>query len=591
MASDVKSLNKKQGNILGTITFDIGTSRSGFAYALSARPTEIITNQSTTGIIKDLTALLFNDKKEFIAFGESARQKYYELITEDQKTWAYYDCFKMKLYEKDFKSNVMVTAANGVSQMSYLELLTATIKHLDKMWTDQTSTYFNLFDHDNFQICITVPAMWSESAKFLMRQAAVNAGLKDSLIQIILESEAASIYCKTIDSENWKPNMRYAVFDLGGGTCDVTVHSVNDSGALVETIPSGGGPWGSTYLDREFEQFLCDLVGLDVISTFKKNKPGDYLEMCQAFETAKINFTSETNVSRIRVYSLLQYVEGDSTENKNTKFTEMVERFSGVPREGQMPRITFHDGKLLLSREFMLSFFNPLLEKILNYFKTQVKPNNPTLSHVYFVGGFSESKYLQQFIKAKFTEVKILIPPRPSLSVLQGGVQYGLNPGQITSRIAKATYGVAVTYHYDSAKHSGQQIVYRQNNGVQVPYVDSVFSQFCKINESINVNAEVKQNYTPGEDYQDCMIIRLYKSSSVPQFVTDPTCTLLGHIIVQMPWRREDGTGLKRQVRCSFFFGNTQIIVKAVDLTSLNECSTTLQFNNSEFDRIPKVCD
>jgi molecular chaperone DnaK (HSP70) len=573
---------KKDEHLLGVRAFDIGTSRSGFAYALFSKPKEILTIQSTTGVIKDLTALLFDDKNRFVEFGENARQRYYELTEEEQKKWGFYKGFKMQAYGSDFKDAAMiVTAENGLCKMSYIDLLAETIKHLDTLWTEQTKTY-RLLDRNNFKTCITVPAMWSEFAKSLVRKAAIKAGLIDSLVEIILESEAASICCKVNDSQHWKPDMHYAVFDLGGGTCDVTVHRVNSAGVLLETSASGGGPWGSTFVDAAWEKFLCDLFGADRMDAYKKEKPADYLEMCQTFETVKTQFSPETKVSRIPTpFSFLRHIDGHSTDNKN--LLDAIARY-GMRREGEAPTVSWSDGKLILSRALMMSFIDPLLENILNYFNSQVKSKNQTVSHVFFVGGFSESKYVQKLVQSKFAGVQISIPPRPSLSVLQGAVYYGLTPSVISSRIVKATYGICVSQTCQKTCTSHADHALRPANGIATPYVENIFSVFCRAGDSINYNSDVKQDYTPAEDNQDFMVIKIYQSANPkPEFVTDPGCTLVGKMTIGM----SPTGGLSRKVRCSFFFGNTQIIVKAVDLTSLTECQTILKFSDNSYDGMP----
>ena len=53
------------------------------------------------------------------------------------------------------------------------------------------------------------------------------------------------------------------VVDCGGGTVDITVHRVEQTSPLrlSEVREPSGGPWGSTYIDAEFERFLRRLIG------------------------------------------------------------------------------------------------------------------------------------------------------------------------------------------------------------------------------------------------------------------------------------------------------------------------------------------
>ena len=53
------------------------------------------------------------------------------------------------------------------------------------------------------------------------------------------------------------------ILDCGGGTVDVTVHSLvtNTPFRLNELAPPSGGPWGSTYVDAAFCKLLREMIG------------------------------------------------------------------------------------------------------------------------------------------------------------------------------------------------------------------------------------------------------------------------------------------------------------------------------------------
>ncbi len=72
------------------------------------------------------------------------------------------------------------------------------------------------------------------------------------------------------------------------------------------------------------------------------------------------------------------------------------------------------------------------------------------------VGGFSESPYLKNEILKKFEDsnIQVLVPRSPQISVVRGACLYGLNPRSITSRIAKKTYGINTLTVFDPEVHS-----------------------------------------------------------------------------------------------------------------------------------------
>jgi hypothetical protein len=56
---------------------------------------------------------------------------------------------------------------------------------------------------------------------------------------------------------------KFVILDCGGGTVDVTVHSLVTKAPfrLNELAPPSGGPWGSTYVDAAFCNVLRDMMG------------------------------------------------------------------------------------------------------------------------------------------------------------------------------------------------------------------------------------------------------------------------------------------------------------------------------------------
>jgi hypothetical protein len=56
---------------------------------------------------------------------------------------------------------------------------------------------------------------------------------------------------------------KFVILDCGGGTVDVTVHSLvtKTPFRLNELAPPSGGPWGSTYVDAAFCDVLRDMTG------------------------------------------------------------------------------------------------------------------------------------------------------------------------------------------------------------------------------------------------------------------------------------------------------------------------------------------
>lgn len=83
---------------------DFGTTYSGYAYSYSFEPEKIFVNSKWPGGIqtcKEATAILLDDKQQFVAFGEDAISRYSEYLdTDEEKTFYFFSRFKMVLYKE-----------------------------------------------------------------------------------------------------------------------------------------------------------------------------------------------------------------------------------------------------------------------------------------------------------------------------------------------------------------------------------------------------------------------------------------------------------------------------------------------------------
>lgn len=113
---------------------------------------------------------------------------------------------------------------------------------------------------------ITVPAVWSDMAQAKTRTCAEHAGMGKQL-QIISEPEAAAIYAlHAMDPHSIKVGDTFVLCDAGGGTVDLISYTVSALKPIlrVEEAAMGTGRiCGSTFLNRIFQKFIVDKLGLN----------------------------------------------------------------------------------------------------------------------------------------------------------------------------------------------------------------------------------------------------------------------------------------------------------------------------------------
>lgn len=119
----------------------------------------------------------------------------------------------------------------------------------------------------------------------------IDAGMivteNSSKLVLCLEPEAACMACEHSRSSEGpaasdgiaKVGDQFMVLDCGGGTVDITMHQVESMAPmrLSEVREPAGGPFGSKFVDGEFEEFLKKLIGE---ASWKKFKPSSAWGPC-----------------------------------------------------------------------------------------------------------------------------------------------------------------------------------------------------------------------------------------------------------------------------------------------------------------------
>ncbi|KAL8819859.1 MAG: hypothetical protein Q9191_007642 [Dirinaria sp. TL-2023a] len=280
---------------------------------------------------------------------------------------------------------------------------------------------------------ITVPAVWSDTAQAKTRACAENAGMGKAL-QIISEPEAAAIYAlHAMDPHSIKIGDTFVLCDAGGGTVDLISYTVSELKPIlqVEEAAMGSGRiCGSTFLNRIFQKFLVDKLGL--------NEEWDD----EVVEDAMKRFDLHTK----------KVFRGDLNE----------EYIIPVPGLADDPQNGVRRGKFRMSGQEVLSIFQPVVEEVITLVKGQIAATNKKVNAVLLVGGFGQSAYLRETIRANIDPgVEVMQPPNGWTAVVRGALMKGLSKlaptterVKVAARTARKHYGTEIMSKYDSAKHA-----------------------------------------------------------------------------------------------------------------------------------------
>ncbi|KAL8758145.1 MAG: hypothetical protein Q9184_004013 [Pyrenodesmia sp. 2 TL-2023] len=297
---------------------------------------------------------------------------------------------------------------------------------------------------------LTVPAVWSDSARKKTQDAASKTGMQFAAIapgtsqaanktgiqpapppQTFSEPECAAIYAlkdlDTIDSLRTKD--RILVCDAGGGTVDIITYEILQVNPLsiAECTVGTGDYCGSTFIDRGFEDLFKRRMG----SQYPLLPAVVRQQAVKNFEAVKIAFRDDP----------LQQIF-----------------YINLPGIGDIVEARVESGNFQISREEMRELFNPIIDRIVSLIATQIKAVL-VINTILLVGGFGESEYLYQRLLSWTSGIstRILQPRKATTAIVRGAVIKGLEKAgfsktKITRRVRR-WYGVIVNESFVDSKH------------------------------------------------------------------------------------------------------------------------------------------
>lgn len=172
--------------------------------------------------------------------------------------------FKLYLDESSSRTVDLPPLPEGLTIIKVLaDYLSKIYEHVISEMRHTLGEYLVKKEHMRF--CITVPAVWTEKAKIMMREAIIMGGIvalddPQDRVMLVSEPEAAALYCaRFLKINELKHKDRFLICDAGGGTVDLITYELNDDQNgryLIELVEGDGGICGSMHLDQRFRNLV-----------------------------------------------------------------------------------------------------------------------------------------------------------------------------------------------------------------------------------------------------------------------------------------------------------------------------------------------
>ena len=269
------------------IGIDLGTTNSAFAYMVAGKP-EVITNSEGDRTTPSVVAVT---KKGDRLVGKVAQR---QRVTNPKNTiYGIKRLIGRKYSDKEVQKDLdimpykIVEKGHGVGVE--MDDKTYTPEQISAMVLSKIKADAEAFLGEKVtEAIITVPAYFDDSQRQATKDAGKIAGLE--VKRIIPEPTAAALAYGL----NKKDNEKIAVFDLGGGTFDVSILELGD-GVFEVKATNGDTHLGGEDFDNVIVNYLCDEFkkesGIDI-----KNEPAAMQRIKDEAEKAKKELSSTTSV-------------------------------------------------------------------------------------------------------------------------------------------------------------------------------------------------------------------------------------------------------------------------------------------------------
>jgi len=375
------------------IGIDLGTTNSCVAVMESGDPI-VIANQEGNRTTPSMVA--FTESGERLV-GQVAKR---QAITNSENTvYAIKRLIGRKFSSKEVQHDIPISpykiteAANGDAQVTVRGRNYSPAEISSMVLTKMRQTAEDYLGEKVQDVVITVPAYFNDSQRQATKDAGKIAGL--NVLRIINEPTAAAL-AYGLDK---KKDEKIAVFDLGGGTFDISILEIGDGVFEVKSTN------GDTHLGGEdFDQILIDYLATE----FKKDQGIDIRSdkmalqrLKEAAEKAKMELSTamETDIN-------LPFITADASGPKHMN--------------------------IKLTRAKLEALVEELIEKLEPPCRTALKDANLSpkdIDEVILVGGMTRMPRVQQKVKEIFgKEPNRGVNPDEVVAVgaaIQGGVLKG----------------------------------------------------------------------------------------------------------------------------------------------------------------------
>ncbi|KAG8682041.1 hypothetical protein FRC08_015223, partial [Ceratobasidium sp. 394] len=265
-----------------------------------------------------------------------------------------------------------------------------------------------------------------------------------------------------------KSGDNFAVCDAGGSTVDTTIYSVKQAQPLLqleEMCASACVQAGAIFVDKAAKIHLQKALrgaGIPALEVEEYISRG-----VKDFEGSAKRAFRDTSTDQ-------------SIEIAGTRFNNAT--------------IKVRRGRMTLTGATIESFFERCTKEIISSVNTQIVSASASVSHIILVGGFGESPYLREQLKARFSSgCQIITTNEATSKAVADGALIWHCVNSVVSRAPRYSFGIEIVVPlvHNSKEHNGRIIVSRPSG----PYVAGAWSQIVAKGVTLDCDSVSRRPY------------------------------------------------------------------------------------------------
>lgn len=397
----------------------------GFAFSLMDNwSTVMMTNFTTLNGNRSMNmpaSLLFNQDKSLRDIGYMAQTRYFEEKDDGNANDFYYFHQVSTIFEptKVITKTTEFEDDTG-KKMKAEEIYDPLIKRLIEELLQMFRMLGSVTTAD-IRLVLMLPTQSNEGIIQVLLNAANKCGISSSSLLTVLQAEAAFFYYQYMVPQKRTGNevcvgKKYTVVCLEENRTVLSIVKKQEDGSSIEILKIISEPWSMLDLVNEFECFLIEILGEELIQKVKNESGICYGELIENF---KVKFYSAKygEKCKIAIPLPLSIIESVKDE-KNTDFKRVIDSSTYAKK------IKIHLNKMYWeSNDFFDKFGKKPADRIIRLIKSVRSGDLADVDTLLLAGDLSECDYVKQAVQTYFVQKRVVC--LSCVDVLKGAVYIG----------------------------------------------------------------------------------------------------------------------------------------------------------------------